>query len=158
MELCHPVVVVCHGTQSFGRTIVECSAYAQHHGSHGFRMKNDNKTCQLMNLQWTQLNAGGSDQVFDTCVLQTINFCPNSLKTFSRSTLMSLSHHTPFNGPNGPPVGLDVTNLVTQATSTRGGLAQLPSTEGSGTAQAQTSNTKTATPKYAQVRIGKSTA
>ena len=67
---------------------------------------------------------------------------------------MSLSHHIPFNGPNGPPVGLDVTNLVTQATSTRGGLAQLPSTEGSGTAQAQTSNTKTATPKYAQVSIG----
>ena len=84
----------------------------------------------------------------------TIDFCTNSLMTFSRSTLMSLSHHIPFNGPNGPPVGLDVTNLVTQATSTRGGLAQLPSTEGSGTAQAQTSNTKTATPKYAQVSIG----
>ena len=66
---------------------------------------------------------------------------------------MSLSHHTLSNGPNGPPVGLDVTNLVTQATSTRGGHAQLPSTEGSGTAQAQTSSTKTATPKCAQVSI-----
>ena len=45
------------------RTVVECSAYAYHFGSHGFRMRDSNKTCQLMNLQWTQLDPGGAEKV-----------------------------------------------------------------------------------------------
>merc|ERR1712038_164667 len=53
------------------RNKVDCAAHAAHHASNGFRMKDSDQTCELLNLQWTQL--GGSDKVFVDTELPPLN-------------------------------------------------------------------------------------
>ena len=43
---------------------MECASWATYYQSHGFRMSDGDTTCSLMNLEYTKMDVGGSDQVY----------------------------------------------------------------------------------------------